>query len=173
MTSADPPTGADPHGAEPARPDRGPAPRWPLRLFRTGAGLLALLALVQTTLAGSFLNGHYDSFAAHGSTARAVLAGAAVQLAAAVVLRRTGRGPRWPAALSAVLLLAAVGQSAAGYGRAVGVHVVLGVLLVAGVLLAAVGAWREPLPARRATAGVGGPAADRLPRPTGPREVAR
>ncbi|MGW4891660.1 hypothetical protein ACWEQL_05260 [Kitasatospora sp. NPDC004240] len=150
-----------------------PVPRWPLSLFRAAASVLGGLGLVQTMLAGSFLNGHFESFHAHEVTARAVLAGAVVQLVAAALLHRVGRGPGWPVGLSAALLGAVLAQIAAGYGRAVGVHVTLGVLLFGGILLGLVGAWRERPPAVPVGGSDEGSADGRLPRPAGPVEVAK
>ncbi|WP_052707693.1 hypothetical protein [Streptomyces rubellomurinus] len=156
------------------------APRWPLILLRAAATTVALLALLQVESAGSFLNGAFDALAAHEHTATALAVAVLVQLAAAVLVRWPGRGPLRPLGAAAGLAAAVVGQIGAGYGRALGVHVVLGTLLVSGVLFALVDAWRLPLPAR-----AGHPAKDgadgegegdgggRLPRPGGPLEVAQ
>ncbi|MGA5817597.1 hypothetical protein ACPC54_07020 [Kitasatospora sp. NPDC094028] len=157
------------------------APRRPLILLRAAATAVALLALLQVELAGSFLNGTFEALAAHESTAMLLATAVLVQLVAAVLVRWPGRGPLRPLGAAAGLLAAVVGQIGAGYGQAVGVHVVLGTLLVSGVLFALVDAWRLPLPAR-----TGRPAEDhegegegegdgggRLPRPGGPLEVAQ
>ncbi|MER7756477.1 hypothetical protein [Kitasatospora sp. NPDC097643] len=148
------------------------APRWPLILLRITATTLGLLALLQVMLAGSFLNGTYESLKDHEGTAMTLGTVVVVQLVVAALVRRPGRGPLWPLWTTAVLTVAVIGQIAAGYGRAIGVHVTLGVLLVCGILFGLVGAWRLPLPARAGSL----PAPDgsgRLPRPGGPVEVSK
>ncbi|MFE7594428.1 hypothetical protein ACFU6K_33990 [Kitasatospora sp. NPDC057512] len=154
-------------------PPAAPAPRWPLILLRTSTTLLALLALLQVMLAGSFLNGTYDSLKDHEGNAMVLATVVVLQLAVAVAVRWPGRGPLRPLWTTALLTAAVIGQITAGYARALGVHVTLGVLLVSGVLFGLVGAWRLPLPAREARV-VGGPdGTGRLPRPGGPVEVAK
>ncbi|MFD7901302.1 hypothetical protein ACFV4F_04750 [Kitasatospora sp. NPDC059722] len=154
-------------------PPAAPAPRWPLILLRVTSTTLGLLAVLQVMLAGSFLNGTYESLKDHEGNAMTLATVAVLQLAVAVLVRWPGRGPLWPLWSTAVLTVAVIGQITAGYGRALGVHVTLGVLLVSGILFALVGAWREPLPARAAVAEPGPDGSGRLPRPGGPVEVAK
>ncbi|WP_329490325.1 hypothetical protein OG618_28075 [Kitasatospora sp. NBC_01246] len=157
-------------------PPVAPAPRRPLILLRASATALAALAVLQTVLAGSYLNGHYESLALHEAAARAVLVAACCQLVAGALVRRPGRdrrGPRGPLWLSVLLVATVTLQTAVGYNRAIGVHVVLGVLLVGGILAGLVGAWRLPLPARTGAAAADPEGAGRLPRPGGPVEVAQ
>ncbi|WP_051710398.1 hypothetical protein [Streptomyces sp. NRRL S-350] len=154
-------------------PPAAPAPRWPLILLRTTATALALLAMVQVMLAGSFLNGTYDSLKDHEGNAMTLATVVVLQLAVAVAVRRPGRGPLWPLWTTALLTVAVIGQIAAGYARSLGVHVTLGVLLVSGILYGLVGAWRLPLPARSAQYEAGPEGSGRLPRPGGPVEVSK
>ncbi|MFE2721767.1 hypothetical protein [Kitasatospora sp. NPDC059327] len=157
-------------------PPVAPAPRRPLILLRASAGALAALALLQTVLAASYLNGHYDSLAPHAATATALAAAALGQLAAGALVRLGGRdrrGPRGPLRLAALVTAAVILQTALGYQHAIGLHVVLGVLLVSAVLFGLVDAWRLPLPARTAAAVPDPDGAGRLPRPGGPVEVAQ
>ncbi|MER7845105.1 hypothetical protein ABTZ03_14310 [Kitasatospora sp. NPDC096077] len=149
------------------------APRWPLILLRVTATTLALLAVLQAMLAGSFLNGTYDSLKDHEGNAMTMATVVVAQLVAALLVRRPGRGPLWPLWTTALLTVAVIGQIGAGYARAIGVHVTLGVLLVSGILFALVGAWRLPLPAQQARADGGPDGSGRLPRPVGPVEVNR
>ncbi|MEV7602549.1 hypothetical protein AB0O91_34770 [Kitasatospora sp. NPDC089797] len=150
-----------------------PAPRWPLILLRVTATTLALLAVLQTMLAGSFLNGTYDSLKDHEGTAMTLATVVVAQLVVAALVRRPGRGPLWPLWTTALLTVAVIGQIGAGYARALGVHVTLGVLLVSGVLFGLVGAWRLPLPAREVVPEGEADGSGRLPRPGGPVEVSR
>ncbi|MFJ3792532.1 hypothetical protein [Kitasatospora sp. NPDC090091] len=156
-------------------PPVAPAPRWPLILLRATATVLAALAVVQSALAGSFLNGHYESLGLHaaGGTAMAVVAFA--QTVVGLLVRWIGRGPLWPFGVPALLTVATAVQIALGYHRAVGLHVLFGVLLVSGTLFAAVGAWRLRLPAGRTApdAAAGADGGGLLPRPGGPMEVAQ
>ncbi|MFF2147408.1 hypothetical protein [Kitasatospora sp. NPDC058190] len=154
-------------------PPAAAAPRWPLILLRISTATLALLSLLQVMLAGSFLNGTYESLKDHEGTAMTIGTVVVLQLAVAALVWRPGRGPLWPLWTTAVLAVAVVGQIAAGYGRAIGVHVTLGVLIVSGVLFGLVGAWRLPLPARAALPESGADGNGRLPRPGGPVEVSR
>ncbi|WP_243437198.1 hypothetical protein [Streptomyces sp. FH025] len=154
-------------------PPAASAPRWPLILLRISTAALALLALLQTMLAGSFLDGTYDSLKGHEGAAMALATVVVLQLAVAALVLRPGRGPRWPLWTTALLALAVVGQIGAGYARAVSAHVTLGVLLVSGILFGLVGAWRLPLPARAVLRDSGQDDGGRLPRPGGPLEVNR
>ncbi|MBV6697394.1 hypothetical protein [Kitasatospora aureofaciens] len=153
-------------------PPTAPAPRWPLILLRSTATTLAVVALLQTLLAASFLNGTYESLKEHADNATILAAVVLLQLAAAVLVRWPGRGPLWPLWTTAVLAVAATGQIGAGYARALGLHVMLGVLLVSGVLFGLVDTWRVPLPVRADTE-AGPDSAGRLPRPGRPVEVAQ
>ncbi|MFE7564005.1 hypothetical protein [Kitasatospora sp. NPDC057500] len=156
------------------RPPAPPAVRLPRLLLRGTATASAALVLAGTVLAAGFLNGHYEALRAHEAAATALGGVLIVQLPVAALVRRaTGpageRGPWWPLAAAALLLLADGAQTGTGYERAVGVHVTLGVLLVSAHLFCLVGAWRLPL-----TAPVAVPApvaveegSGRLPRPSG------
>ncbi|MFI6152893.1 hypothetical protein ACIBCA_09390 [Kitasatospora sp. NPDC051170] len=150
-----------------------PAPRLPLILLRLITATVTLLALLQVMLAGSFLNGTYDSLKAHEGTAMTLSTALLVQLVVAVLVRWPGRGPQWPLWSTAGLTAAVVAQILSGYGRALGVHVTLGVLTVSGVLFVLAGAWRLPLPAPAGPRPAEEDGAGRLPRPGGPVEVAR
>ncbi|MFI6843697.1 hypothetical protein OG535_30245 [Kitasatospora sp. NBC_00085] len=159
-------------------PPVAPAPRWPLILLRASATASALLALLQTVLAGGFLNGHYEALSMHAAGATALAAVVVCQLVSGALIVWPGRGPRRPLGVAALLTAAVMLQTGLGYNRAVGLHVVVGVLLVSGALFALTGAWRQPLPARPAApAGADGPGdpdgAGLLPRPGGHVEAAQ
>ncbi|MEU9040511.1 MULTISPECIES: hypothetical protein [unclassified Kitasatospora] len=154
-------------------PPAVPAARWPLILLRTTATALALLALLQVMLASSFLNGTFDSLKDHEGNAMTLATVVVLQLVVAVAVRWPGRGPLWPLWTTLLLNVAVIGQIAAGYARAVGVHVTLGVLLVSGILFGLVEAWRLPLPARTGQPDAGPDGSGLLPRPGGPVEVSK
>ncbi|MDR3083433.1 MAG: hypothetical protein LBV60_21365 [Streptomyces sp.] len=129
----------------PANSERPRVRRWPWVLFRIMVTCEAALALGQAVLAGSFLSGHYKALSLHelnaGFTGGIVL----LQVVAAVLLWRPGRGPGWPALVSTALLIVEGVQMEFGYSRTLAVHVPLGVLIVAATLLMLVWAWR-PIP---------------------------
>ncbi|MFJ9771459.1 hypothetical protein ACIRVF_09455 [Kitasatospora sp. NPDC101157] len=154
-------------------PPAASAPRWPLILLRITATTQALLAVLQVVLAGSFLDGTYDSLGDHEGNGMTLATVVVVQLPVAFFVRRAGRGPLWPLWTTAVLAVAVSGQIGVGYARAVSVHVTLGVLLVSGILFGLVGAWRLPLPARAGRREEGPDGGGVLPRPGGPVEVKR
>jgi hypothetical protein len=105
----------------------------------------AATLFTQAVLAGRFLSGDYDMLTAHAVNANVIVAVGLVQVVVAVLYWRPGRGPGWPAAVSAVLLVAEAGQAVLGYQRSLGVHVPLGVTLITAGLLLLVQVWR-PLP---------------------------
>ena len=124
-------TSTRPAAAEPART----GPRATRRLFAAVVVVQAGLACTQALLAGSYFAGDVDSIAVHGIIGSLLPLGALVQLAAAVLLFRPGRGPWWPAPASLALFLAVGFQTGAGHDRALAVHVPLGVGIV-GALVA-------------------------------------
>ncbi|MGW3494396.1 hypothetical protein [Streptomyces sp. NPDC001020] len=125
--------------------------RWPLVLFRIMVTIEAALALGQAVLAGSFLSGHYKALDLHNLNAGITTTVALVQIVAAVLLWRPGRGPGWPALVSTALLVVEVVQMTLGYTRTLAVHVPLGVLIVTSTLLMLVWAWRPAPGANRAS----------------------
>ncbi len=104
-------------------------PRWPWQLFRVAA-LLELLSLItQAVTAGQLLDrGSLGSLHASGSMLVHVFA--LVLLVAAILLVRPGRGPAWPIAAAAVILVGGGVQSALGGTGLVAAHVPVGVLII-------------------------------------------
>ncbi|MGW4824764.1 hypothetical protein ACWEP4_39085 [Streptomyces sp. NPDC004227] len=134
----------------------------------------AATLFTQAVLAGRFLSGDYDMLTAHAVNASVIVAVGLVQVVVAVLYWRPGRGPGWPAAVSAVLLVAEAGQAVLGYQRTLGVHVPLGVALIAAGLLLLVQVWR-PLPPGpvTATSGDAGSGPGRVPPPGSSPEASR
>lgn len=114
--------------SRPARP--GTKPHRSLLVLRVAALVLAAALFLQPVLAGSYLTGDVGALGTHESNAHVVTTLAFVQVVAALVYAWRGRGRWWPAALSAVLLVAAETQVFLGYGQNLLVHVPLGVGLV-------------------------------------------
>jgi len=126
-----------------------------LVFFRITVTCEAALALGQAVLAGSFLSGHYDALSQHELNAMLTGTVATVQLVAAILLWRPGRGPGWPAIASLVLLVTETVQITVGYGRELAVHVPLGVMIIAATLLMLVWAWRPAASRTEGTEGTG------------------
>jgi hypothetical protein len=122
-------------------------PRWPYVLLRGTTTSLAVLAVAQAVIAGSFLSGHYDALTVHLVTAMVMTALTVAQAVTVVFVRRAG-GPRSVMLIGLLLPLLVAGQGGLGMGRVLGLHVPLGVMLVVGVLRLTAWAWRTPLPTR-------------------------
>lgn len=129
------------------RPDAGgvTAKRTPRRGFVVAFGVAAALhagfVLAQAGTAGAGLAGSPGMFLLHGNGSMGVHLAALIQVIAAVLLWRPGRGPWWPAGVSLLLLLAGFAQSAVGGAGNVTVHVPLGMSLFGAAVWLAVWAW--------------------------------
>jgi uncharacterized membrane protein YfcA len=120
----------------------GPAPVWPLWLFRVVVTVEAVLAFDQAVFAGQFISGDYgalNTHAANASVAGVVLLAEAV---AALLWWRRGRGPGWPVLAALGLFVMAGAQIGVGYARLLAVHVPLGVTIIALDVLMLVWCWR-------------------------------
>ncbi|GGR10852.1 hypothetical protein [Streptomyces netropsis] len=115
-----------PAPAPAAPPEPPPRRRWPLRLLRASAVLVLLDTLVQAALAGLFVTGDLDLLAWHAANAAALGALTVVQTAAAVLVWRLLRGPGWPAAASALLVVLVSVQQGLGEARVLAGHMPLG-----------------------------------------------
>ena len=115
-------------------------PRLTLWLLRVTATLQLVLALAQPVLAGLFLTGNVDAIEVHVAVA-GVLASLELMLIGVAAAYAFARGRLWvlPAAMT---LLVAIGlQMAAGYSRALQVHIPLGVVIVTVSILLAIWVW--------------------------------
>ncbi|MEU0519942.1 hypothetical protein [Streptosporangium sp. NPDC006007] len=110
-----------------------------LTVLRIVVALNAVAILVQAVTAGRLLNG--GAAGAHAMGAGAVHLLGLVQLVAAVVLWRPGRGPGRPALASLALLLLGFAQSAVGGAGNTALHVPFGVTLFGGVVAMVVWTW--------------------------------
>ncbi|MEV4506430.1 hypothetical protein [Streptomyces klenkii] len=109
-----------------AAPGPPPRRRWPLRLLRASAVLVLLDTLVQAALAGLFVTGDLDLLAWHAANAAVLGALTVVQTAAAVLVWRLLRGPGWPVAASALLVVLVWVQQGLGEARVLAGHMPLG-----------------------------------------------
>lgn len=110
-------------------------PRLTLWLLRGILGLHAALAVAQPVLAGSYLSGNVDAIAIHGPIGSALIPIGMLQFVIAVLFWWPGRGPWWPALVSAFLVVAEITQVTAGYARTLGLHIPLGVLITGSVVV--------------------------------------
>ena len=148
---------AAPAGAAPARaPARAPAPPPHRRLRATRWAFFAVVLVhtavvgAQPVLAGSYFAGDVDAITVHGRTGGVLPLLSVLQLVAAVLLVRPGRGPWWPVPLTLALFLAEGVQVGAGYSRTLAVHVPLGAGILA--VLVALLVWALPVRGRCAGA---------------------
>lgn len=126
--------------------------RWWLWLYRIIAILVALLAYLQSILAGQFLSGTYSSLLAHQNTAAIIDMLLIVAIVIGLVITLWGRRSWWPAVIPASLLGLTSLQNQLGFARLLTVHIPLGVAIVMVTTVAAVWAWRLPAAPGRSTA---------------------
>ena len=102
----------------------------------------ALLLFNQAVFAGRFLSGSFTALHTHRENA--TVAGLAVLVAAgcAVLLRRPGGGPLWPAFACLGLFALIALQIVAGFARLLTVHIPLGVTVIGLAAALTVWAWR-------------------------------
>lgn len=100
-------------------------------LFSGVLGMHAALVVAQPFLAGMFLSGLVDAIQVHGIIGSTLPALGLLQIIAAVLLWRPGRGPLWPLQISSVLFFAEGFQVLMGYTGALAMHLPLGVAIVA------------------------------------------
>ncbi|MDA3643745.1 hypothetical protein LZ318_12120 [Saccharopolyspora indica] len=131
----EPSTSAAP--AKPARNKERPA----LVALRAVATAHAIAIFGQPVFAGVLLSGDYDMLHVHAVGADVVYYLCMAQLAAAIFLWVRG-GPRWPSAVTGLILLGETGQYFAGLFGALDVHFPLGVALIALTTTALVALWR-------------------------------
>lgn len=133
-----------PSAVEPAEPvpsTRGRGRRWPRRVLLGLATAHVVAIFAQPTLAGMLLVGHYDALSWHAVGADVVFYLGLAQLVAALLVWARG-GPRWPAAVAALIAAGETGQYFAGLAGALDLHVPLGVALVATTVVFVVALWR-------------------------------
>jgi hypothetical protein len=113
---------------------------WMLRLTLL---LHAVLVAAQPILAGYFLAGDVDAMAWHGPIGSSLFLIAMIQLVAAVLYWRPGRGRLWPAFVTLGLIVAELTQLIFGYQQNFAVHVPLGTAIVITVLWMTVWSFRS------------------------------
>ncbi|MFI5711850.1 hypothetical protein [Kribbella sp. NPDC051620] len=105
--------------------------------------LHAVLVAAQPILAGYFLSGEVDAMAWHGPIGSSLFLIAFIQLVAAILYWRPGRGRLWPALVTIGLIVAELTQVVFGYQQNFAVHVPLGTAIVITVLWMTVWSFRS------------------------------
>ncbi|MEU8031564.1 hypothetical protein AB0C13_23465 [Streptomyces sp. NPDC049099] len=98
---------------------------WPLTLLRVTSLLFLFDTLFQAALAGLFITGDVRFLDLHAANAQLVAVIALVEAVAALLVWRTTRGPAWPFALAAGLVVLVGVQMWLGAARLLGGHVPL------------------------------------------------
>jgi hypothetical protein len=124
-------------------------PAWAVWSLRTTALLASLLVLTQAVLAGLFVTGDVGMLELHSVNAGLVISIAFLQLIAAVLVWRPGRGAVWPIWASAAVFALAEAQAGFGYARLVSAHIPLGVALFGASVGLLVGVFSPRIRARR------------------------
>lgn len=119
---ADTATGA---AVEPART----VPGWAVWTLRLMVLLFAVLVLLQAGLAGLFVTGDVGMLEAHSINASMVTSVAFLQIIAAILVWKPGRGVVWPIWVSIASFVLAQAQAGLGYGRVIALHIPMGVAL--------------------------------------------
>jgi hypothetical protein len=120
---------------------------WTLWTLRIVVTVEAVLVFDQAVFAGQFLAGDFGALGVHRTNADVLGTVAVLQLIAAVLLWRPGRGPAWPIAVAATLFALINLQIALGFARVIAVHVPLGVAITIGTIHLLASVWRRPRPA--------------------------
>lgn len=122
---------------------RGPAPRWPIWVFRITSTVAAMMLFDQAVFAGQFLDGTYGSLHMHRENATYAGIFVLISAVAAVLVRWPGRGPWWPILASVGIFGLIALQIVLGFARAISLHVPLGVTIILLAVALAVWAWRR------------------------------
>ncbi|MEU6999733.1 hypothetical protein [Nonomuraea sp. NPDC046570] len=102
------------------------SPGWIVWSLRGTATLHLAGVLGQAVLAGLFVTGDVDMLAWHRNNGGFTHVMLYLQLVAAILLWRPGRGPLWPAVASAALVVAETVQIVLGQERVIALHFPLG-----------------------------------------------
>lgn len=135
-------------------PDSAPSvPGWAVWSLRGLVTVVMLLVLVQPVLAGLFVTGDVGMLDLHSITASFLVVVVFLQIVAAILVWRPGRGPAWPIAASIAAFVLVELQSGLGYARVVAMHIPLGVLLFGLSVAFLIAVWSPRLRRRRPSRG--------------------
>jgi len=124
------------------QPSPAPPYLWALRItVLVHAGMLALSFVT----AGQLLMEDVGALPVHATTAIGVHVSGGAQLVAAALLARPGRGPLWPAVVSAAAFALSFAQAYFGSHLMLGLHVPAALLLVVLVVAVLAASWLPSL----------------------------
>ncbi|WP_433423957.1 hypothetical protein ACQP1V_17005 [Microtetraspora malaysiensis] len=136
----------------PERAVRAGAPGWIVWLLRIAATAHLAGVLGQAALAGLFVTGDVDMLTQHRDNAGVTHAFLYLQLVAAILLWRPGRGPIGPAWASVALVVMETVQVVLGQSRVLAGHFPLGMAIFGGSAVLVVWTWRSLRPRARGVA---------------------
>ncbi|HEX6446229.1 MAG TPA: hypothetical protein VF053_14135 [Streptosporangiales bacterium] len=139
MTQGMSATNAVPGSGVPSAPAR---PRM-LTVLRVGVTLELAAILLQAVTAGGMLDHIAAERTMHGTGALVVNVLGLVMLVGAILVWRPGRGPGWPAIVSAIVFAGGFLQEALGGAHVLSLHVPFGMTLMALTTWVFVWAWRR------------------------------
>lgn len=122
-----------------------PVPGWAVWSLRSIALVVAVLVFLQPVFAGLFVTGDVGMLRLHSTTAGFITVMAFVQVIAATLLWRPGRGAVWPIWVALAFFVGAEAQGAFGYARAIGMHIPLGVLMFGASVVMVIATWSPTL----------------------------
>jgi hypothetical protein len=143
-----------PPATPPAAPEVPPAarvPGWAAWLLRGLVLLTAVLVLLQPVSAGLFVTGNVEMLGLHSAGHIFISLVLLLQMVAAVLIWRPGRGPAWPIWATVGMFLLVGMQAGLGYVRMLSLHIPLGVLTFGLSVAMLIAAWSPRLRIRRST----------------------
>lgn len=140
-----------PAAAPPATTERrsaGRVPGWAVWSLRVLTLLTAVLVFLQPVWAGLFVTGDVGMLGMHSAGHIFITLVLLLQIVAAVLMWRPGRGPTWPIWTTAGMFLLVGLQAGLGYARMLALHIPVGVLIFGLALVMLVAAWSPRLRTR-------------------------
>lgn len=141
-----------PPATPPAAPEMPPGarvPGWAAWLLRVLTLLTAVLVLLQPVWAGLFVTGNVGMLGLHSAGHIFISLALLVQMVAAVLVWRPGRGPAWPIWTTVGMFLLVGMQAGFGYARMLSLHIPLGVFTFGLAVAMLIAAWSRRLRVRR------------------------
>jgi hypothetical protein len=141
-----------PPAVPPVAPHTEPAgrvPGWAAWLLRVLVLLTAVLVLLQPVSAGLFVTGDVGMLGMHSAGHIFIALVLMLQIVAAILVWRPGRGPSWPIWATVGLFFLVETQAGFGFARMLALHIPLGVLTFGLAVAMLIAAWSPRLRVRR------------------------
>ncbi len=137
----------------------GRVPGWAVWLLRVLVLITAILVLLQPVTAGLFVTGDVGILGLHSAGHIFISLALMLQIVAAILVWRPGRGPSWPIWTTLGLFFMIEIQAGFGFARMLALHIPLGVLTFGLAVAMLIAAWSPRLRVRRSQSGSRGAAA--------------